>query len=83
MAKIYRDLAADQHRVTQICDDAHAALGHGHHCLVLTQWTSHLDRLADALRERGHAPVIMRDGMGAQARAAALERHRLHQLGLP
>ncbi len=48
------------------------ALGHGRHCLVLTQWTRHLDQLAHTLRERGHDPVILRGGMGAKARTAAL-----------
>ena len=33
------------------------ALQQGRHCLVLTQWTGHLDQLASALREHGHDPV--------------------------
>jgi superfamily II DNA or RNA helicase len=41
---------------------------------VLTQWTAHLDRLAGALRDSGSDPVILRGGMGAKARAAALAR---------
>src|SRR5580700_4973004 len=32
----------------------------------------HLDKLADALRAMGHDPVILRGGMGARDRAAAL-----------
>jgi superfamily II DNA or RNA helicase len=32
------------------------------------------DRLGDALRERGHDPVVLRGGMGAKARTAALAR---------
>jgi superfamily II DNA or RNA helicase len=51
-----------------------AALTNGRHCLVLTQWTGHLDRLTAALRERGHDPVVLRGGMGAKTRAAALAR---------
>jgi superfamily II DNA or RNA helicase len=39
---------------------------------VLTQWTAHVDRFADALRNKGHDPVVLRGGMGAKARAAAL-----------
>jgi superfamily II DNA or RNA helicase len=74
MAAIYRDLAADQDRNIQIVDDVRAALARGRHCLVLTQWTGHLDRLADRLREHGHDPVTLRGGMGAKARAAALAR---------
>jgi superfamily II DNA or RNA helicase len=50
--------------------------------LVLTKWVAHLDRLAVVLRERGWDPVILRGGMGAKARAAALAR--LHpQPGAP
>jgi superfamily II DNA or RNA helicase len=74
IAAIYRDLAADSDRVAQVCGDVHAALGAGRHCLVLTQWTAHLERIADALRQYGHDPVILRGGMGAKARAAALAR---------
>jgi len=43
-------------------------------CLVLTNWTTHLDKLANALRATGHHPVILRGGMGAKDRAAALAR---------
>ena len=48
--------------------------GPGRNCLVLTNWTAHLDKLADALLAMGHDPVILRGGMGAKARAAALAR---------
>jgi superfamily II DNA or RNA helicase len=41
---------------------------------VLTQWTEHVDRLVTALTEQGHEPVVLRGGMGARARAAALAR---------
>jgi hypothetical protein len=43
----------------------------GRHCLVLTQWTAHLERLTAALQETGHDPVVLRGGMGTKARAAA------------
>ena len=74
IAAIYRDLTADDARTRQVCEDVRAALEQGRHCLVLTQWTTHLDRLADALRERGYDPVVLRGGIGAKARAAALTR---------
>jgi superfamily II DNA or RNA helicase len=41
---------------------------------VLTQWTAHLDKIARALRDSGADPVVLRGGMGAKARAAALAR---------
>ena len=74
MAAIYRDLVADDTRTAQVVTDVLAALARGRHCLVLTQWTAHLDRLADPLRAHGHDPVVLRGGMGAKARAAALAR---------
>ena len=74
IAAIYRDLTADDARTRQVCEDVRAALEQGRHCLVLTQWTTHLDRLADALREHGYDPVVLRGGMGAKARTAALTR---------
>jgi superfamily II DNA or RNA helicase len=50
---------------------------------ALTNWTAHLDKLADALRGIGRDPVILRGGMGAKARAAALARLPPQPGGLP
>ena len=83
MAAIYRDLAADDDRVRQVSADVAAAMDRGRNCLVLTQWVAHLDRLAEALRTSGHDPVVLRGGMGARARAAALERLQPQPAGLP
>jgi superfamily II DNA or RNA helicase len=74
MAAIYRDLVADTARTTQIVDDVTAATGRGRHCLVLTQWTSHVEIFADELRQRGLDPVVLRGGMSVKARRAALAR---------
>jgi superfamily II DNA or RNA helicase len=74
ISAIYRDLVADDARTGLIADDVVAALGRGRHCLVLTQWTEHLDRFVTALGLRGHEPVVLRGGMGAKSRAAALAR---------
>ena len=71
---IYKDLIADEERTRQVVADVGAALSQGRNCLVLTTWTAHLDRFTDALRARGHDPVVLRGGMGAKARAAALAR---------
>ena len=62
---IYKDLIADERRTRQVIADVMAALSLGRNCLVLTNWTAHLDKLADALRAIGHDPVILRGGMGA------------------
>jgi superfamily II DNA or RNA helicase len=71
---IYKDLIADEQRTRQVITDVTVALAQGRNCLVLTNWTAHLEKLADALRAIGHDPVILRGGMGAKARAAALAR---------
>src|SRR5215510_12747401 len=74
IAAVYRDLVADEARTKQVTDDVAEALRRGRHCLVLTKWVAHLEQLAGALRERGKDPVVLRGGMGATARKAALAR---------
>ncbi|MGH3257281.1 MAG: TOTE conflict system archaeo-eukaryotic primase domain-containing protein [Streptosporangiaceae bacterium] len=74
MTTIYGHLAADEQRARQVIADVLTALGKDRNCLVLTNRTSHLEKLAGLLREAGHDPVILRGGMGAKSRAAALAR---------
>jgi superfamily II DNA or RNA helicase len=74
MAAIYRDLAADHARTTQVVDDVAATLKRGRHCLVLTQWTAHVERLTDELQQRALDPIVLRSGMNAKARRDALTR---------
>ncbi len=83
MAAIYRDLTADDDRTRQITADVAAALDRGRHCLVLTQWVAHLNALAAALQAIGHHPVVLRGGMTARARAAALARMQPRPGGPP
>jgi superfamily II DNA or RNA helicase len=74
IATIYKTLAADDTRTAQVAADVAEALAKGRHCLVLTQWTGHLDRLARVLHDDRREPVVLRGGMGVKARAAALAR---------
>jgi superfamily II DNA or RNA helicase len=74
MAAIYRDLVADNARISQVITDVTTALDRGRHCLVLTQWTSHVERLAEELRRRDLDPVVLRGGMTTSARRNALAR---------
>ena len=74
MTVIYKDLIASDERTRQIIADVTAALAKGRNCLVLTNWTSHLQAIADALRALGHDPVTLKGGMGAKDRATALAR---------
>jgi superfamily II DNA or RNA helicase len=83
MTAIYQHLAANEQRTRQIVADVLTALGKDRNCLVLTNRTSHLERLADLLRDAGHDPVILRGGIGAKSRAAALARLQPHPGGPP
>lgn len=74
IAAVYRDLVADEDRTAQVITDVIAAHERNRHCLVLTQWTAHVEALAQALRDHGHEPVVLRGGMGANARGAAHQR---------
>ena len=76
IAAVYRDLVADPDRNRQIVADVEAALRRERHCLVLTQWTAHVENLAAMLAARGHEPVILRGGTGARKRSDALDRLR-------
>jgi superfamily II DNA or RNA helicase len=83
MSLIYKDLIADENRTRQVTADVAAALARGRNCLVLTNWTAHLQILADALRQMGHDPVLLKGGMGARERAAALARLQPQPAGTP
>lgn len=74
MAAIYAELADEDARNRQIVDDVANAVQRGRHCLILTQRTGHLELLDHLLRPRGYDPVILRGGMGAKARRAAMAR---------
>ncbi len=76
IAAVYRDLVSDGDRNRQIVTDVQAALARGRHCLVLTQWTAHVENLAALLATDGHEPVILRGGAGARTRRDALDRLR-------
>ena len=66
IAAIYRDPVADECRNQQLVGDVVAALDRGRHCMLLNQWTTHVDVLAEKLREAGRDPVVLRGGMGAR-----------------
>jgi superfamily II DNA or RNA helicase len=83
MSVIYKDLTADDERTRQVTADVTAAQAQGRNCLVLTNWTTHLDKLADALRGLGRDPVVLRGGMGARQRTAALARLQPSPAGPP
>ncbi|WP_408637351.1 DEAD/DEAH box helicase [Nocardia aurea] len=72
MAEIYRALASDQDRLTQIVDDVTASHRDGANILVLTTWIGHLTAIAERLTSAGCGEVIvLRGGMGARERRTA------------
>jgi DNA-binding XRE family transcriptional regulator len=83
MTSIYRHLAADDQRARQVIADVVAALNKDRNCLILTNRTSHLEKFADLLRQAGRDPVILRGGMGAKSRAAAMGRLQSQASGPP
>ncbi len=68
---VFRALVEDEERSRQICGDVAAATEVGRNCLVLTQWTEHLEALSGELQRLGIDAVVMRGGMGKKARASA------------
>ena len=66
---IYKDLIADG--TTRQSSPLTVALSQGRNCLVLTNWTAHLDKLADALRAIGHDPSCCAAGWAPTAAALA------------
>jgi superfamily II DNA or RNA helicase len=68
---VFRALVEDQSRTRQICRDVAAAIEVGRNCLVLTQWTEHLEALSGELQRLGVEAIVMRGGMGKKARTSA------------
>ena len=68
---VFRALVEDEERSRQICGDVATAVAVGRNCLVLTQWTEHLEALSGELLRLGIEPIVMRGGMGKKARASA------------
>ena len=68
---VFRSIVEDDERTAQICHDINRAASAGRNCLVLAQWTQHVEGLSSELKARGLETVVMRGGMGKKARAAA------------
>ena len=68
---VFRALVEDEERSRQICGDIAAAIEARRNCLVLTQWTEHLEALSGELQRLGIEAIVMRGGMGKKARASS------------
>jgi superfamily II DNA or RNA helicase len=74
IAAVYRELIMDGERNQQILADVIEAISRSRHCLLLTQWTAHVELLAGLLREAGLDPIVLRGGMNTRDRRAAIAR---------
>ena len=70
--ELFRALVEDGDRTEAICADIATAIARGRNCLVLTQWTDHLERIVAELRRLGHRPLVLRGGMGKKAQGAVI-----------
>jgi len=71
--EVFRAIVEDDNRTGQMCRDIGDALDRGRTCLVLTQWTEHIDRIVAGLRHAGLKPLVLQGGMGKKARSAVLD----------
>ena len=71
---VFRAIVEDDRRTEQIGADVAHAVEAGRNCLVLSQWTAHIDRLVKALEARGQKPLVLQGGMGKKARAQVIKQ---------
>ncbi len=71
---VFRAIVEDDRRTEQICVDVAKAVHAGRNCLVLSQWTEHVDRLVKGLKTRGHQPLVLQGGLGKKARTLVVEQ---------
>jgi superfamily II DNA or RNA helicase len=71
---VFRGIVENDQRNEQIGADVAHAVEAGRNCLVLSQWTAHIDRLVACFRARGHEPLVLQGGMGKRARAQVVEQ---------
>lgn len=57
--QLFRTLVEDGGRTEAVCADIASAVAGGRNCLVLTQWTDHLDRLVSELSRLGLSPLVL------------------------
>ena len=65
---IFRGIVEDNERTEQICADVLMAVHEGRKCLVLAQWTEHVEAIADGLRQVGLDPYVLYGGMPKKQR---------------
>jgi len=66
--EVFRGIVEDDERTEQICADVLVAVGEGRNCLVLAQWTGHVEAIAEGLRKIGLDPYVLHGGMPKKQR---------------
>lgn len=73
ISAIYKDLIADEERLSRIYDDVMAAYKHNARILLLTTWKAHLDSFRSRFEAAGLKPVVFTGAMKAKDRQAAVD----------
>lgn len=71
---VFRALTGDDARTNQIASDVAAAARAGRNCLVLSQWTQHLERTRDRLDAHGIRADVLQGGVGKRVRREVADR---------
>jgi hypothetical protein len=72
--EIFRGIVDDGERTGQICADVKIAVDGGRNCLVLAQWTEHVEAIAAGLRKIGLDPHVLHGGTPKRQRAGVVEK---------
>ena len=72
--EIFRGIVEDNERTGQICADVKIAVGVGRNCLVLAQWTEHVEGIASGLRRMGLEPHVLHGGIPKKQRMTVIEK---------
>ena len=71
---LFRGIVEDHERTEQICADVLMAVHEAGICLVLAQWTEHVEAIADGLRQVGLDPYVLYGGMPKKQRREVVEK---------
>ena len=69
---MFRAIVDDDERTAIICADVSAAIDKGRRCIVLTEWSEYVAKIADRLAASSADPVVLTGSTGKKARAAAV-----------
>lgn len=83
ISAIYKDLVANEQRLSQICADVMAAHARNAKILLLTTWKAHLEAFRSRFEDGGLEPVVFSGEIKAKDRQAAVDRLAASDDGQP